>query len=341
MKTLQSEACVNCCNPDDISENFQDQLRAWKIVMHRKQRFFNKDKFSSKIEKYVDYLSMKYSHLSTQEFLQAKPVQPCLSEASHKNQYSCRKCLARDAQPRKQALTAPMSHDTRLAIQMSHFEKKSRKCACPKCPVLKSSYCNIEYMPDGNAKPVDGICPCCRNADNHGQSIDDEDTEDEREQEECPTAQPYLQMLHDEERCIDALESEENETALMSPLQQLPCAGKNCPARFNSFCSVKTTKLPLGEVQFECPCDNVCIMKDCVHCNPKETQPETSWYHSYLSKEKSRMNPDKYSCLKFSSNGMYSAYAFAKEDSGNVSDGSSCNSPILLHQKTTKTSLPP
>jgi len=339
MKTLQSEGCVNCCNPEDISENFQDQLRAWKIALHRKRRFFDKEKISSKLEKYVDHLSMKYSHVSAQEFLQARPVQLRVPEASHKNQYSCRRCFARGAQPQKQALPSPISHAMQLAVQMSHFEKKSRKCACPKCPVLKSSYCNIEYMPDGNAKAVNGICPCCRNADNHGQSIDEEDTEDEREQEECPTAQPYLQMLHDEERSIDALESEANETALMLPLQKLPCAGKNCPARFNLFCSIKTTRLPLGEVQFECPCDNVCFMMDCVNCNPKAAQPVTSGCYIYKDDGK-YSNLSVRTNLACSSKKMYSPYAVQQQDSENVSDGSSCSSPVLLGPKKTKISVP-
>ena len=155
----------------------------------------------------------------------------CLSEESHKNQYTCQKYYAPAARPScalcehvdsnksaarpgKQAFPSPITHEMLLAVQMSYFEKKSRKCACPKCPVLKSSYCNIEYMPDGNAKPVDGVCPCCRNADNHGQSIDDEHTEDERAQEECPTVQPYLQILHDEERSIEASKSEAEDTAV-------------------------------------------------------------------------------------------------------------------------------
>jgi len=338
MKTLQSEACINCCNPEDVSENFQDQLRAWKIILHRKRRLFDEDKISSKLEKYVNHLSMKYSHLSVQDFLQARPVQPCFSEASHKDQYSCRKCFDRSAQPRTQSLPCPMSNEILLAIQMSHFEKKSRKCACPKCPVLKSSYCGIEYMADGNAKPVDAICPCCRNAYNHGQSIDDDDTEDEREQEECPTAQPYLQMLHNEDQCIDALGSKAKDDVLMLPIRRLPCAGKNCPARFNLLCSVKMTRLTLGEVEFECPCDTVCFMLNCVHCNPALGLQQ--------GKGKSSSSSEKYCKLSVSANlegsskEIHSPYEVRQQDSGSVSDDSSCNSPVLVRQKTRKISAP-
>ena len=282
MKTFQ----IAACNPGDISENFQQQ----QIVLYRKQIICDEENISSQIEKYVD--------LSEQEFLQTRPMH------QNKNSYNSNKSGA--------------SHKMLLAVQMSHFEKKSRKCACPKCPVLKSSYCNIEYMPDGNAKPIDGFCPCCRNADNHG----DEQTEDERE-EECPTAQPYLQMLHDEERSIQAAKSEEEDTAL----RRIPCAGKNCPARHSSLCSVKTTTLTLGEVELECPCDNVCFILDCVNCNPKAAQQSTSGLRVSQSKRPKKRRHT-------TSKEMYSAYAVQQQDNGNISDGS----PVLVHRK--KTTIP-
>ena len=342
---------TNCSNPE--SKKFQHQLRAWRIVLHRKQRFFDKRKISSKIQKYVDDLSMKYSHLSAQEFLQTRPVQSCLSEKSHQNQYSCRDYCAPFAQPlgalrehanssNRQAFSSLRTHQMLLEVEMSHFEKKSRKCVCPKCPVLKSSYCNIDYTADGNAKTVDGVCPCCRKADNHGQSIDDEDTEDEGAEEECPNVQPYLQLLYDVERSIEDSKSEAEETALMLPLRRIPCAGKNCPARYNSLCSVKNIRLPLGGVEFKCPCDNVCFISDCVDCNSKVAQqlPIRLYVHKCKGKSEKQSHVVVRINVVDSSKERYSAYAVQQQDSGNVSDGSSCNSPVLVRQKPKNISVP-
>jgi len=74
LRTLQSKACINCSNPEDISKHFKDQFRAWRIVLHLKQGFHDEGKVGSRIEKHVKHLNIKYAHLSVQEFLQDKPV---------------------------------------------------------------------------------------------------------------------------------------------------------------------------------------------------------------------------------------------------------------------------
>jgi len=162
-----------------------------------------------------------------------------------------------------------MPSDNSIQVRMDHYEKKSHTCICPKCLVSRSSYCNIEYMPDGKPKPVDGVCPCCWKVNSHEQATDDEDTEDEGAQEEYANVQPYVQMLHDVKRSIEGSKAEADDTAQMLHIRRIPCAGNTCPARFHSLCSVRNIRLPHGEITLECPCDNICFTLNCVKCNSK------------------------------------------------------------------------
>jgi hypothetical protein len=195
-------------------------------------------------------------------------------------------------------------------------------------------------MPNGKPKAVDGVCPCCRKVDSHEQTTDDEETEDEKTQEEYPNVQPYIQMLHDVKRSIECSEPTPQDTVKMLHIRRIPCAGNGCPARFHSLCSVRNIRLPNGEVTLECPCDNICFTLNCGNCNSKGIHKKKAdpipKPNIPTSKGKSPANsPKPRVFVEDTSTGFTtsSPRSIQQSDHGNVSDNSSCNSPILARQK--------
>jgi hypothetical protein len=198
-------------------------------------------------------------------------------------------------------------------------------------------------MPDGNPKPVDGVCPCCRKRDSHEQPSDDEDTEDERAQQEYPNVQPYLQMLHDVGRSIDDSNAKIDDAAQMLSTRRIPCAGNNCPARFQSLCSVRSITLPHGNVRLECPCNNICFTLNCVNCNSNEAKSKKAGQKSKQKipngKGKSPKSSHKTRDLLhnvnigLASRTIHNPYSIQQQDNANDHDSSSCSSPILLRKK--------